>query len=231
VSVHDQSLIESVQSKEQTFQVVASDGPTIVQEVASSQAIQVIETDRSAVVDARRTEVLIPSQGPFQVVLDRGSPGLQGPTGPQGPQGTPGATGDPGPQGPTGTTGPPGPAGPQGPTGLGFTRIVKSGLAPAQTFVLDAPGPDVENVVWTVVITDTLVGTKAHAKIEAVSTDNNTAVEYYVYGRIGDPIPVTYNVNISGGPTPPNGSMTLEMTNNWVRSLTATILRISVDDQ
>ncbi len=226
MTINDKSQIPTIETKEQTFLVVQTDGPTIVQEMASSSALEVTRQNRSDIVQDRRVEVVHSTTAPIQVILDRGSPGLQGPTGPTGPTGPMGAGGPAGPVGPTGATGNQGDEGPQGPTGLGFTKIRRTNLNPGFTHTLDSPGVDFENVVWSILITDPATGifTRQHLKIEAVSTNNNLTVEWFLYGRTGDSFNIFFDVTISAG------GLKLMMTNNHARNVNTTILRMATED-
>jgi hypothetical protein len=226
MTINDQSQIPTIESREQTFTVVEQDGPTILQEMVSSSALEVTRQNRADVVQDRRIEVVHSTTGPIEVILDRGSPGLQGPTGPEGPTGNVGATGPQGDVGPTGGVGPPGPEGPIGETGLGFIKIRRLGLDPGFTHVIDGPGGDFENVVWSILVTDSAVGifTRMHLKVEAVAVNNNLGVEWFVYGRTGDSFNISFNVTISAG------SLKLNMVQNHVRDVDVTILRMATED-
>lgn len=75
------------------------------------------------------------------IVLQWGTPGLQGPAGPTGPTGTNGVTG---PTGPAGATGPAGPTGPTGPSGGGSGAGVAYCAGSATTATLTCtPSPAV----------------------------------------------------------------------------------------
>lgn len=227
MSINDRSQIPTIESREQTFTVVEQDGPTILQEVTSSGALEVTRENRADIVQDRRTEVVHSQTGPKEVILDRGSPGLQGPSGPQGDQGLTGSKGDKGDQGITGGQGVAGPEGPPGPTGLGFNRIRRTGLDPGFTHIIDSPGTDIENVVWSILVTDSAVGifTRMHVKVEAVAVNNNLAVEWTVYGRTGDTFSgISFSVDIVGG------GLKLEMIQNHARQVDVTILRMSTED-
>jgi hypothetical protein len=226
MTINDRSQIPTIESREQTFTVVEQDGPTIIQEVFASGALEVTRQNRADIVQERRLEVVHSQTAPREVILDRGSPGLQGPTGPQGPIGNTGATG---PQGPVGNTGPTGPAGPQGDQGIpgeGFTTIDLVGRPPGFTSTVDSLPPDMDSVVWSILVADNATGikTKMHLKVEAVAVQNNLAAEYFVYGRTGDVFNISFAVTISAG------SLKLEMTQNHARPVDLTILRMGAEE-
>jgi hypothetical protein len=229
MTINDRSQIPTIESREQTFTVVETDGGTVLQEMASSSALQITQDTGFDLVQDRRIEIVHSETAAKEVILDRGAPGLQGPTGPAGPDGPIGPEGPDGPIGPAGPDGPIGPEGPEGPvgaTGLGLVKIRQVGLIPGFTYPLDSPGGSFENVIWSILVTDPRAGVAArmHLKIEAVSIDNNSDVEWFVYGRIGDLFNVTFAVTIS------LGAMKLEMTNNHTDPVNATVMRMSVDD-
>lgn len=226
MTINDQSQIPTIESREQTFTVVEQDGPTIVQEMASSSSLEVTRQNRADIVQDRRIEVLHSQTGPKEVILDRGSPGLQGPTGPQGSIGPPGATGPQGDPGPVGGVGPAGPQGDQGIPGEGFTTIVFVGRDPGFTTTIDSLPPDMDSVVWSILVADNAVGikTKMHLKVEAVAVNNNLGVEWFVYGRVGDPFNISFAVEISAG------SLKLKMTQNHIRQVDLTILRMGAEE-
>jgi hypothetical protein len=226
MTINDRSQIPTIESREQTFTVVEQDGATIIQEMTSSSALEVTRQNRADVVQDRRVEVVHSQTAPREVILDRGSPGLQGPTGPKGDVGSPGAIGPTGPIGPGGPTGPAGATGPQGETGLGFNKIRRLGLDPGFTHIVDSMPPDIENVVWSILVTDPAVGifTRMHLKVEAVATNNNLTVEWVVYGRTGDSFNIGFNVTIV------SGSLKLNMVQNHTREVNVTILRMATDD-
>ena len=226
MTINDKSQIPTIESKEQTFLVIAQDGPTIVQEVNSSSALEVTKVARADIVQDRRIEVVHSTKGPIEVILDRGSPGLQGPTGPQGPIGNSGATGPQGPQGQTGSMGVQGDDGPQGVPGDGYVNVRRTGLAPFTTHVLDTVPATDKNVIWSVLIIDPAVGifTRMHIKIEAVAVNDSAAAEWFIYGRTGDPFTVDFGVVIIGG------TLRLTVDNNHFRPINATILRMSAED-
>ncbi len=226
MTINDQSQIPTIESREQTFTVVEQDGATIIQEGSSTSSLEVTRQNRADIVQDRRVEVVHSQTGPKEVILDRGSPGLQGPTGPEGPTGDPGATGPKGDTGPTGGTGAVGPEGPPGPAGVGFFKIRRLGLDPGFTHVIDGPGGDFENVVWSILVTDSAVGIfdRMHIKVEAVAVNNNLGVEWFVYGRTGDPFNISFNVTISAG------SLKLNMVQNHTRQVDVTILRMATED-
>lgn len=226
MTINDRSQIPTIESREQTFTVVEQDGPTILQEVTSSGALEVTRENRADIVQDRRVEVVHSQTAPREVILDRGAPGLQGPTGPEGPIGNPGATGPQGDPGPVGGVGPAGPQGDQGIPGEGFTIIDIVGRDPGFTTTIDSLPPDMDSVVWSVLVADNAVGihTKMHLKVEAVAVNNNLGVEWFIYGRTGDPFNISFEVTISGG------SLKLRMTQNHIREVDLTILRMGAEE-